>query len=62
METETYKRAKEILEKFDPETKKKVEDEMMRKNQPTPVQSPVVAANQGLYLHLYHKKFQLEID
>jgi len=48
METETYKRAKEILEKFDPETKKKVEDEMMRKNQPTPVPSPVVAANQEL--------------
>ena len=27
METETYKRAKEILEKFDPETKKKLEEE-----------------------------------
>jgi len=27
METETYKRAKEILEKFDPETKKKLEQE-----------------------------------
>lgn len=31
METETYKKAKEILEKFDPETKKKMEDERMRK-------------------------------
>lgn len=31
METETYKKAKEILEKFDPETKKKLEEEKNRK-------------------------------
>nr|XP_039266811.1 endoplasmic reticulum junction formation protein lunapark-B-like [Styela clava] len=32
METETYKKAKEILEKFDPETKKKLEEEKNRKD------------------------------
>uniref|UniRef100_H2ZLJ1 Endoplasmic reticulum junction formation protein lunapark n=1 Tax=Ciona savignyi TaxID=51511 RepID=H2ZLJ1_CIOSA len=37
METETYKKAKEILEKFDPETKKKLEEERQRKENPTPI-------------------------
>ena len=40
METETYKKAKEILEKFDPETKKKIEEERKQKEIPAPVQSP----------------------
>ena len=40
METETYKKAKEILEKFDPETKKKMEDERRRaENPPSPASS-----------------------
>ncbi|XP_078481765.1 endoplasmic reticulum junction formation protein lunapark-B [Ciona intestinalis] len=36
METETYKKAKEILERFDPETKKKLEEERQRRENPTP--------------------------
>nr|CAB3263461.1 protein lunapark-B [Phallusia mammillata] len=40
METETYKKAKEILEKFDPETKKKLEEERARRESPQPAPSP----------------------
>ncbi|CAK8671496.1 unnamed protein product [Clavelina lepadiformis] len=41
METETYKKAKEILEKFDPETKKKLEEERQRRENPSgPPQTP----------------------
>jgi len=42
METETYKKAKEILEKFDPETKKKLEEERNRSENPVP-QTPVAS-------------------
>lgn len=40
METETYKRAKEILEKFDPETKKKLEEEKRMLERGPLMQSP----------------------
>lgn len=36
METETYKKAKEILERFDPETKKKLEEEKIWKDATSP--------------------------
>ena len=39
METETYKKAKEILEKFDPETKKKLEEEKRQLETPNRVPS-----------------------
>ena len=43
MDTETYKVAKKILEKFCPETKKKIKDEQDRLN--NSVQSPKVNPN-----------------
>jgi len=39
METETYKKAKEILEKFDPETKRRLEEEKRLRETPTRIPS-----------------------